>query len=850
MRLVPVIAAAAACFVSVNALAPARAEAQEAAQGTEPIDEILVTARKRQESLQEAPVAVTAFTAESLNERQIRSVEDVARFTPGFVFSKAFGRAVERPVIRGQSSILAGTNPSAEAGAAYFVDGVYYPGDIQSLDMQDLERIEVIKGPQSALYGRNTYSGAVNFVTRGPSEEFGARVAGHFDEDEYEANLTLGGHFTETLGASVTLRKLEFDGQWTNQVNGETVGGEATDAISAVLDFKPTSDLSLRLRAGYSEDRDGTRALFLQSAESNNCMPGTRSLASYPASGSTNNNQYFCGDVGAQPIFLNTSPRVGDVVTLPGVPANVTVLGATAYNAAQGVAFSGVERDLAIVSLIGNWDIAGSGYSVNLSTAWRDEERRTGSDSDHSAVNLITVPGGICFLCASDLDEYEDYSVELRFASPADERLRWSLGAFHYEQDQESRTINFANPDGIPDTTTPCPAGPNAGRICSGSPYRFLDVYTDAFFGSMEFDINAQWMVNAELRYEEDTKGFADLAPATPATPVSYDKETFDHVTPRLTVRYRPSDILNFYAIYSEGVKPGGSNGRTGQQSGSPQFQEEESKNYELGAKTEWLERRLTANVALYFTDVTNQQLTTPVAIGAAGATSTLTSIVTNQGSGEVLGAELELRFVATDNLTLGFNYARTDSEYTEGCDGDQFLLTSGGGQFNANFPADEQPNNFNGQGDCSIVGKQFPLTSKDTAAVTADLRFPLANDDWLIYLNADATYESEKPVQVHNLAFIPEATVVGLRAGLQTDSWTAGIYARNLFDEDAPVAVTRWLQVPYFLPPGGTIQPNVPPAPPPTAGASYTLPRSFFGTLRRERQVGVEFTYRFGGIE
>src|SRR5262245_7431037 len=177
---------------------------QEAAHSVQHMGEVLVTARKKQESLQEAPVAVTAFTAETLNERQIRSIEDVARFTPGFVFSKAFGRTNERPVVRGQSNILAGTNPSAEAGAAYFVDGVYYSGDILDLDLRDVQRVEVIKGPQSALYGRNTYSGAINFITRGPTDEFTAHLGGHFDEDEYEGNLSLGGHFTETLGGSLT----------------------------------------------------------------------------------------------------------------------------------------------------------------------------------------------------------------------------------------------------------------------------------------------------------------------------------------------------------------------------------------------------------------------------------------------------------------------------------------------------------------------------------------------------------------------------------------------------------------------------------------------------------------------
>jgi outer membrane receptor protein involved in Fe transport len=143
----------------------AQAEAQ---QPSTMLEEIIVTARKSAETLQDVPVAVSAFNAEAITKRQIQSVEDVARFTPGFIFSKAFGRSTDRPIIRGQSNVLAGVQFGVESGAAYFVDGVYYPGDIQSLDLSDLERVEVIRGPQSALYGRNTYSGAINFVTRSP----------------------------------------------------------------------------------------------------------------------------------------------------------------------------------------------------------------------------------------------------------------------------------------------------------------------------------------------------------------------------------------------------------------------------------------------------------------------------------------------------------------------------------------------------------------------------------------------------------------------------------------------------------------------------------------------------------
>jgi outer membrane receptor protein involved in Fe transport len=137
-------------------------------------DKITITARKKEEGLLEAPIAVSAFDAASIEQLQLQSVDDVARFTPGLSFSKAFGRSTERPVIRGQSNVLAGVQFGVESGTAYFVDGVYYAGSIQNLDPNDLQQVEVIKGPQSALYGRNTYAGAINFTTKGGTEEFEA----------------------------------------------------------------------------------------------------------------------------------------------------------------------------------------------------------------------------------------------------------------------------------------------------------------------------------------------------------------------------------------------------------------------------------------------------------------------------------------------------------------------------------------------------------------------------------------------------------------------------------------------------------------------------------------------------
>jgi outer membrane receptor protein involved in Fe transport len=872
------VAAALAAAASSLAVSQAEDQSQRREPSADIIEEIVVTARKREESLQDVPVAVSAFTREAIEERQLESVNDIARFTPGLVFDKAFGRATERPVIRGQGNVLAGVQFGVEAGAAYFVDGVYYPGDIQSLDLNEVERVEVIRGPQSALYGRNTYSGAINFVTRSPAREFSGSARGSADKDEQEYSLRLEGPLGERASASLGLRRMDFDGQWTNQLTGEAIGSEETNSVAGVLDFAPTDNLDVRLRASYSEDEDGTRPFMFQDASFNNCFPGTRSLAYFATSGSLNQNQYFCGEIQPRPVFLNTTAAAGSVVTTPAVPATAVVgtaltdapAGSTrAYDLRPGIAFSGVERELTLISGILNWDISGSGYMLTLDGAWRTEDRLTGSDSDFMSFNTFpatatgaAVPGAESTGANTARDEYDDYSVELKVASPANEPVRWMAGLFYYEQEQRTLDINFRFPEGRPIANS------------------INDVFNRSIFGLVEWDFAPGWSVTAEGRYMEETKGLSERCTATnppcnatvdaPGPSAFEGKGDFTAFTPRVTLKWQPTSDLNLYAVYAEGVKPGGFNGAAGLISTpiQPEYQQETSDNFELGLKSSWLGGRLLLNVAGYFIDATDIQLTTPI-VRSDG--SPVTSIATNQGSGEVRGVEVEARWRPIDPLSLTLTYALADSEFTEGCDDFQWTLTSGGGNnalrqgaYNAANPA-AGGTNLNGRGDCSIVGNQFPLSAKNTGSLAADWRQPIGGS-FELFVNADVSYTDKRPVQVHNLAFVPAATLVGARFGVANDNWTVALYGRNLTNEDAVAIATRWLQNPYIAistiaipgtaPVRSTASQTAAGLPAFPAGsaaalgaanvAAYSLPRSFFAMLRRERQVGLELTYRF----
>lgn len=834
-------------LAGVAAISVTPPETAFAQDGDIVLDEIVTTARKREESLQKVPVAVSAFDTDAIVERGLRDISDIGRFAPGLSFAKAFGRATDRPVIRGQGNVLAGVQFGVESGAAYFIDGVYYPGDLSSIDLSNLERVEVIRGPQAALYGRNTYSGAINFVTRSPSDSRGGYVKARYGSDaDTEIVATLGGPFSDTVAGEITARYYSFDGEYTNAVTGRTVGEEETTSVSGRIVLTPNETFTLDARLSYQEDEDGTRPFFLQPSESNNCFSGTRSNASWLWTGSSNNNQFYCGEVN----------RPGDSVALNDGPANTTIVvpgipdtplpgfdipgvfppglfpGGDPYNTGTGVAFSGVDREIFLASLKASLDF-GSGYSLVGSFASRTEDRSTGSDSDHSSINYIynaffpAPPETVeCTFCASSIDEYEDYSFEVRLESPADRRLRWMLGAFYYDQEQETFDILFNG-------TSPAELEQT--------------VENTAVFGSLDYDLTDAVTATLELRWFDEEKGRTELDVA----PVASFKSGDEEVAPRFSLNWAVNDDTIVYGIYAKGYKPGGVIGSDGATLLPPTttYEQEESDTWEIGQKSVLMDGRMVFNASVFFIDAENIQLTTPLASGGSGA---LTSVVTNQGSGETFGVEIEARYAANEYLTVGGTWAMADSEFTEGCDDFQWTLTSGGGVLqDADICTGSSPN---GQGSGSISGNQYPLSSKYQFSAYGDVRWPTAGGREF-FANLSWSWEDKKPVQVHNLAWVPEASIVDLRIGLESDTWSIAGYARNLMDEDAPSMVTRWLQDPLlsiyasgvF---GSMVDPTNAGAPAGYCGpnpCSTNFPRAFFGDMRRGRNVGIEVTYNFG---
>ena len=819
------------------------------------LEVITVTARKTEERLQEAPVAVSAFTAGAIESQGLRSIDDLAKFAPGLSFSQAFGRTTDRPVIRGQSNVLAGFQFGVESGTAYFIDGVYYPGDIQGLDFSSLERVEVVKGPQSALYGRNTYAGAINFVTRPPGESEGSVKASLAEFGERDYSFSLGSGFLDgRLGARLSARSYEYGGEYINELTGKKVGQESTKSVSLSVKYEPTDNIDVSFTGMYRKDDDGLIAQFLQRASENNCMPGYRSTMyrdpAGPATSGGNPYQYFCGKLRPGHIRMNTEP----------MPVNVG--GVTQIR--DATSFDGASKDEFFSALRVDWDIGASGWIATAQGGFRDGTKMLGAEDYSEAFVLIPQfnPASFSFAYPDGAEplftntyrnDVRDSSQELRIASPAGERLRGMLGVYHFKLEDHSSDLTFS------------------------APRKGLSSYTEtvedkAVFGLLAFDITDRLTLTGEVRRTEETKNRSDycapnvgssdynwftntctnigfaVQPASPnyysyvlGTTLNTAQTKFNSTTPRVTLDWKVAPGTLLYGAYAQGAKPGGLNGILGRNLGKPTYAQEESENYELGFKWTSPANRVHLNASAYYIESTNVQFTQ--ALTPPGSSTVVSTVATNQGAGQIKGLELETQVALTDAITVAASYAYSHAEVVKGCDDFEYVLNSGGLIYNPTLGAVEE---------CSVVGHRYPLGAEHTGSLTLNYDAPLKWGSGLSLIgNLGATYEGSKFVQLHNLAETGAATIVNMRLGVRSDNgWSVVLFGRNLTDDDTVPLGQRWFDLAtgtarlcsaYAEP---CIPTTVTPA---TAGGGDTgAPRAFTGALRKSRTFGIEFRYDF----
>ena len=576
------------------------------------MEEVIVSARKVDERLLDVPIAISAFSSETLEATNSQDIYDLTRFTPGFSFERLNRYGVQggvgRPVIRGMSNIL------GEGNASIFVDGVLFSDSILAFPFDIVERVEIIKGPQAALLGRGTFSGAINLITKKgsnqPEHKVSMRMAEH---EDFETNLLLRGPILEDrLFFMLHGRYYTFGGMYDNTLDGQALGEEESKDVNGSLEFRSGDVFSAIVSAGYSDVDDGMAAVALQDRFANNCHLDVA-------------RQYYCGEV-----------RRLDSATLDR--GNL-----------QGD--DGLHRESTRLSAQLIWDF--DSFRIVSNTGVFDTNIEYGYDSTYQGGHAIaptTVPGAPGYVrtatdpvrtgsvTRNEVSERTEWSTELRIQSDETKRLRWLAGVYYYtsRRDLEERHYLLTAPTVLFGETR---------------------VDNQAIFGSVGFDLTERWEVTGEVRYAEDTIGNFKTVP----TNVLIEQE-FDSTTPRITTSFALTPDSMLYASYAEGNKPGVVNA-------DPRFppeiqfaDEEESQNYEIGVKNSFRDGKLVLNAAAYYIDWKKQQLTSTFFFPTGGTQS----YILNAGETEVKGFELELQALLTDNLTVGFTYAHTDAEFVE----------------------------------------------------------------------------------------------------------------------------------------------------------------------------------------
>lgn len=501
-----------AALMAATALGVTPSYAQVAESGVDArtdSDIIIVTARKKEENLQSVPVTVSVFGEQLIDDANIAGLEDLSDFTPGFQLQSAFGRDADRPIIRGASNII-----SSEGKVGFFIDGIPFVGAVTALDLEGFSRVEIIKGPQSAVFGRGTLSGAVNYVSKGAADTITADfelTAATFGK--YEVYGRIAAPIADGLSAFISGKYNKFDGFYTNSVTGNRLG-EETMSLSTGLNYT-TDNFDASIMYIRTKDDDDHFAIGLQNSTYNNIYTqGSRG--------------YYKGIVSLrEPIGLNT-----DQLISPGIVRNA-------------------DRVLAKATA----DLGGSGFTATALLGYSAITQRSGTDQTYNDKTALFFSPFVCTLipnCAfgrtsfnSDIEtKREAISAEFRLASPQDNAFRVEIGGFLFDDTTKrtayGRKLTEAGYDQIAETNV---------------------VSNVAAFGSVEFDVTDKLTFGGELRVASDSVGtrpgasyrLGDLFPSAPLpnrTIVGLGavrNATFNSILPRFTLDYQAMDNVLLY---------------------------------------------------------------------------------------------------------------------------------------------------------------------------------------------------------------------------------------------------------------------------------------------------------------
>jgi outer membrane receptor protein involved in Fe transport len=807
------------------ALAITATIAATSAQAAAVLEEIIVTAQKRTQSLQDVPISITTLDGVRIQQAAINTVNELAAYIPNLMLTE--NAVATSIIIRG---IGPGANQSFEQSVGLFLDGVHLAKGRQARSgLFDLERVEVLRGPQGILFGKNTLAGAVNVTSATPvvGDPFGGRIT--LGIESHDGQLIEGdiyGSIGDTLALRFAFKDRQDDGYLDNTLLGTKVPSTDETLMRFAATWQPTDNTTIKFKHTEGEYTRGGGTTVIQSfdpapnlAASNALLFGVMALFHPQIQANV--------DAGIFTDIYRDSVSFGGLVLAQSLGQSLNQTDEKQ---------EGTDTENHDTSL--NIDIDfGAGYTFTSVTGLAKYEYEDGLDADFLPVTFVS---------RSDISEYEQISQEFRIASDPSERFSFISGLYWEDTTQEiDRIVGFDGTLGLPAPVMTAIIGspsfltiPREVTDALGLPFA-VDGFTSfnqfgrlsnwrqdsdawAVFFQGAYQITDTLTVTAGLRYTEEDKkvtavmdltasatGLAVintnpfLASLAAASFASYahdfsGKRSTDQLMPAIGLEWRQSDDNLYYASYSEGFKSGGFNAVDDQLpdfvlnplppftiAGTGfEYEDETAESFEIGGKHTLLDGAMTFNWAVFTSDYDNQQVSTFVG---------LAFVVANAASSEVDGIELDLQWQATENLRLSANVAYLDARYgsfpSAACTIIQTGLlrpataageTASVGRCTTTPGATGTPSVTQ-----DLKGVTLTHAPKYSGALYADYVRDMSNG-WQWFLGADLNFTDGYFLSgdADPLDFQDSFAKINLRGGLRSDHWELIVYGKNVTDE------------------------------------------------------------------
>ncbi len=579
---------------------------------------VYVTARKREETAQSVPVAITTIAPDQLRAEAAITIEDVQGLAPNVVIDPVNagpgGAAIS---IRGLS--FEDIEKSFEPTVGVVIDGVFLGTNTgQLLNTFDFEQVEVLRGPQGTLFGRNTIGGVINIRRSRPTGTFGVRTQAEIGE---YGRRDFGVVANAPLGDSLALKAFyfdrAFDGYYTNVVTDNSEGDNEYKNYGVTLAFEPADSLNLLLTVEAQ-------------------------------------------DYGGGPATIPLSSSATDLICsgIPGVLPPLSPANECNRKSGGFDVFNNDDNffDLDEFDVTGeiNWSVGN--YTITSISAYRDFEELTLQDFDSSSAD---------FFDTSRAQVYDQFSQELRIAGPAGDRIGFVAGLYYF---QSSYALNQKTNSPLFATAPPRTPFASPGQLRAQASQESSSV---AAFADIDVNLTDRLRLNLGGRYTRDEKDFqianqiffSAVGATVPLFATNRLDASFDKFTPRVGLDYRASENLMIYGSWSQGFRAGGFNGRAGSPtSAAAIYRPETVDSFEIGFKSDLFDERLRLNVAAFYTSYQDKQEEIVQPVPGAGQETR----VVNAADAVVSGLEAESLLVVTENLRLTGSFGFLDAEYDE----------------------------------------------------------------------------------------------------------------------------------------------------------------------------------------